>query len=56
MKDLQALKKGSTMETLEILQKQLPNLQAATDRVKILQKENANFAQTKQTYRHTHTA
>ena len=44
------------METLEILQKQLPNLQAATDRVKILQKENANFAQTKQTYRHTHTA
>ena len=40
VKDLQALKKGSTMETVEILQKQLTKLQGSADQVKSLQKEN----------------
>ena len=43
VKDLQALKKGSTMETVEILQKQLTKLQGATDQAKSLQKENTTL-------------
>ena len=43
VKDLQALKKGSTMETVEILQKQVTKLQGATDQAKALTRENATL-------------